>query len=56
MESFRALLTRTEMERDEARQSALEGVRRVETLEKKLTEASSFFNSWRSGSNLTAAS
>jgi hypothetical protein len=53
MESFRAMLDRTEKERDEARQSALEGIRRVETLEKKLTEASSFFSSWRNGGNLT---
>ncbi len=55
MESFRGLLDRAERERDEARQSALEGVRRVENLEKKLTEASSFFSSWRNGNNLTEA-
>ena len=53
MESFRALLARTEMERDEARQSAQEGIRRVENLEKKLTEASSFFSSWRNGNSVT---
>jgi hypothetical protein len=52
MESFKALLARTEKERDEARQSALDGARQVENLEKKLTEVSSFLNGWRTGKNL----
>jgi len=53
MESFKALLARTEKERDEARQSAFDGARQVENLEKKLTEVSSFLNGWRTGKNLT---
>ncbi|HZV34955.1 MAG TPA: hypothetical protein VFB72_10315 [Verrucomicrobiae bacterium] len=53
MESFRALLTRTEMERDEARQGAMEANRRMENLQKKLSEASSFFSSWRNGNNVS---
>lgn len=52
MESFKGLLARTEKERDDAKQSALESARRAENLEKKLTEASSFFSSWRNGGNM----
>jgi hypothetical protein len=47
LEPFRAQLLRTEKERDEARQSAFEASRQLENLEKKLTEASSFLNTWR---------
>jgi hypothetical protein len=51
MESFKGLLSRTEKERDDAKQAAYEAARRSENLEKKLAEASSFFNSWRNGNN-----
>ena len=51
LEPFKALLTRAEKERDEARQSASEGARQVQNLEKKLTEASTFLNTWRNGKN-----
>jgi hypothetical protein len=47
IEPFKALLARAETERDEARKSASEGVNRVQNLEKKLTEASSFLNGLR---------
>jgi hypothetical protein len=49
IEPIKALLARTEKERDEARQSAAESAGHVETLEKRLTEASSFLNTWRNG-------
>jgi hypothetical protein len=49
IEPLKALLARTEKERDEARQSAVENAGHVETLEKRLTEASSFLNTWRNG-------
>jgi hypothetical protein len=49
VEPFKALLARAEEERDEAKQSASEAVRKVQHLEKKLTEASSFLNGWRNG-------
>jgi hypothetical protein len=52
IEPFRAQLARIEKERDEAKQSAFEGLRQVESLEKKLTEASTFLNGWRNGKNL----
>ena len=54
IEPFKALLARTEKERDEARQSASEGVRQVQDLEKKLMEASTFLSGWKSGKNLIA--
>ena len=47
IEPFKALLARAEEERDQARQSADEGTRQVQNLEKRLTEASTFLNSWR---------
>jgi hypothetical protein len=50
IEPFKVLLANTERERDEARLVASDGARQVEHLEKKLTEASSFLNSWRNGS------
>jgi len=34
---------------DEARQSAIGSANKLEDLEKKLTEASSFLNPWRNG-------
>jgi hypothetical protein len=49
IEPFKLQLARTEMERDEAAQAAAENARRVQNLEKKLTEASSFLSSWRNG-------
>src|SRR5262249_42908888 len=51
LEPFKTLLARTEHERDEARQSASDGVRKVQTLEKKLTEASTFLSTWRNGND-----
>jgi hypothetical protein len=55
IEPFKTLLSRTEMERDEARQTAAEATRHVQNLEKKLTEASSFLNGWRNGKVLVGA-
>jgi hypothetical protein len=55
IEPFKALLARTEKERDEAKQTASESVRQVQSLEKKLNEASSFLNGWRNGKNLVEA-
>jgi len=52
IEIFKGLLARAEKERDEAIQSASEGARQVQNLEKKLTEASSFLNTWRNGKSL----
>ena len=55
IEPFKVALARSEEERDEARQSATEGNRQVQNLEKKLTEASSFLNSWRNGKTFAGA-
>ena len=55
IEPFKALLVRSEKERDEANQFAAESARQVQNLEKKLTEASSFLNSWRNGKPLVGA-
>jgi len=55
IEPFKALLARTEKERDEARHTASESVRQAQNLEKKLNEASSFLNGWRNGKNLVGA-
>ncbi len=55
IEHFKALLVRTEKERDEAKEFASEGFRQVQTLEKKLTEASSFLNGWKNGKHLVVA-
>jgi len=41
------MLARTENERDEARQSATDLARQVQTLERKLKEASSFLSGWK---------
>ncbi len=41
------MLARTESERDEARQSATDLARQVQTLERKLKEASSFLSGWK---------
>ncbi len=56
IEPFKVLLSRTESERDEARQTAFESTHQVQKLEKKLTEASTFLNGWRNGKNLVGAS
>jgi hypothetical protein len=56
VEPLKALLARTEKERDEARMSSTEGARQVQNLEKKLTEASSFLSTWRNGKNLVGTS
>ncbi len=55
VEPFKALLVRTEKERDEALHLASESARQVQGLEKKLTEASTFLNGWRNGKNLVGA-
>ena len=55
VEPIKAQLARTEHERDTARETAAEGARQVSNLEKKLTEASSFLNTWRNGKNLVGA-
>jgi hypothetical protein len=47
--NIEALLVRTEKERDEARKSAFEGVRQVQDMEKKLSEASSLLSGWKNG-------
>jgi hypothetical protein len=49
IEPFKEQLARAEKERDEARQIANESSRHVETMEKKLNEASSFLTGWRNG-------
>jgi hypothetical protein len=54
-EPLKSLLARTEKERDEARQASTDGARQVQTLEKKLTEASLFLNAWRNGKNVVGA-
>jgi hypothetical protein len=48
---IKALLTRTERERDEAKESTLEAMSQVRHLEEKLDEASSFLNGWKNGKN-----
>ena len=55
VEPFKALLARTEKERDEAIQAASEGAHQVQNLEKKLTEASTFLSGWRNGKKLFGA-
>lgn len=50
VEHFKVLLTRTEQERDAAKEFAAEGYRQVQSLEKKLTEASEFLNGLKNGS------
>lgn len=55
VDSFKALLARTEKERDEARQSASERADLVQDLEEKLMEASSFLTSWKNGKHSAAA-
>jgi hypothetical protein len=52
VEPFKTLLTRTEKERDEARQSSAETARQLEHLEKQLTDTSVFLNAWRNGKSM----
>jgi hypothetical protein len=52
MDTLKTVLGRAEKERDDARQSAAESASHVQTLEKKLTEASSFLSGWRNGKKL----
>ena len=42
-----------EKERDDAREAAVESARHVEEMEKKLGEATSFFNGWKNGRKTT---
>ena len=52
IEPLKALLVRTEKERDEARLSVSENVRQVQDLKKKLMEVSSLLNGWKNGNHL----
>jgi len=56
VEPLRAMLGRAEKERDEAKLAASEHVRQVQNMEKKLAEASAFFNTWRNGKPMVGAS
>jgi chromosome segregation ATPase len=49
IEPLNELLKRTELERDEAKQSATEHFLKVQDMEKKLTEASSVLTGWKNG-------
>jgi hypothetical protein len=51
LEPIKTMLAHAEQERDAAKQSAAENARQAQNLEKKLTEASSFFNGLRNGQN-----
>jgi hypothetical protein len=55
VEPFKIIVSRLEKERDEATHSATESNRQVQNLEKKLTEASSFLNTWRNGKTVSGA-
>jgi hypothetical protein len=55
IQPLRAQLVCAEKERDEARQSASEGVCQVQDLEEKLIEASSLLARWNNGKNGGAA-
>jgi hypothetical protein len=55
IEPLKSMLVRTEKERDDARQSATESARQLQSLEKQLTEASTFLNGWRNGKNTVVA-
>jgi hypothetical protein len=49
LEPIKAMLARAEQERDDTKAAAAESARLVQTLERKLTEASSFLSGWRNG-------
>jgi uncharacterized membrane protein YqiK len=51
-EHFKALQDRIEKECEDAKAVASERLRRVQNLEKKLTEASLFLNGWKNGKHL----
>jgi hypothetical protein len=53
IEPLKALLVRTEKERDEARSAADEGTRMFENLRKKSMEASTLLNGWDNRDMLT---
>ena len=56
VEPLKVLLARAEKERDDARQSATEGNRAVQDMEKKLMEASTLLTGWKNGGkNLATA-
>ena len=55
IEPYEELLARTARERDEFQKAASDGARKVQTLEQKLTEVSSFLNGWRNGKTLVGA-
>lgn len=55
VEPLKALLARTEKERDEALQAASETAGQAQDLERKLTEASLFLNGWKNGKNLVVS-
>lgn len=52
IEPLKAMLVRTEKERDEAREKANEGLRQVQDLKKKTKEASSLLNGWENRDQL----
>ena len=52
VETLKAALARSEKEREEAKEIAAESAQHVQSLEKKLNEASSFLNGWRNGKHL----
>jgi chromosome segregation ATPase len=54
MESLKVQLARTEKEREEAKEFAAEGYSRVQSLEKKLSEASAFLNGLSNGQHSVA--
>ena len=47
IQPLKEMAARAESERDEARQAATELTRQVQTLERKLKEASSFLSGWK---------
>jgi hypothetical protein len=47
IEPYKEKLSRAEIERDEAKLAAAESARQVQSLEKKLQEATSFFSDWK---------
>jgi len=55
IEPFKTQLAHIEKERDEAKQSAFETARKAQSLEKKLTEASTFLSGWRNGKDWVGA-
>jgi hypothetical protein len=56
VEPFKVIVSRTEKERDAAKDTALFHANKVQHLERKLTEASTFLNGWRNGDKLVPVS